>query len=93
MKTLRLARKAQKITQGELADMLSEKIGKPVSQQQICNYETNYSLPPLDKLIALEEILEIDLIKEYHQLIKAGVREEMRIRFKNGRKATTITYA
>ena len=86
MKTLRLARKAQKITQVELADMLSEKIGRNVSQQQICNYELDFSLPPLDKLIALEEVLGIDLMQEYHQLIKAGVREKMRLRFKNGRK-------
>lgn len=93
MKTLKIARKAHKITQSELADMLSQKINRKISQQQICNYETNYSLPPLDKLLALQEILGIDLLEEYQQLVRAGIREEMRNRFKSGRKATKITCA
>lgn len=88
MKTLRFARKAQKITQSELAARLSEKIGTGISQQQICNYETDFSIPPLDKLIALEEILNISLIQEYRALLKRGLRRDMRNRFKNGRKST-----
>lgn len=87
MKILKLARKAQKITQGELAARLSEKIGTSISQQQICNYETDFSIPPLDKLIALEEILNISLIQEYRALLKSGLRRDMRIKFKQGRKS------
>ena len=90
MKTLRLARKAQKITQGELATRLSEKLGETVTQQQICNYEVNFSLPPVDKLVALEEILNVNLMQEYRQLVKAGVRKMMRTRFKNGRKSIQL---
>ena len=87
MKTLRAARKKQKITQRELAEMLSKKLGINVSQQQICNYETDFSIPPLDKLIALEEALNVSLIKEYRALLKRGLRRDMRNRFKNGRKS------
>lgn len=87
MKTLRLARKMKKITQAELAEMLSRKMGSTISQQQICNYETDFSIPPLDKLIALEEILNISLFQDYRALLKRGLRRDMRNRFKNGRRA------
>ena len=88
MKTLRHARKMKKITQAELAARLSEKLGATVTQQQICNYEVNFSLPPLDKLVALEEVLDVNLMHEYRQLVKAGVRRIMRTKLKNGRKSS-----
>lgn len=90
MRTLRLARKMKKITQAELADMLSQKIGSAISQQQICNYETDFSIPPIDKLIALEEILNVNLIKEYKGLLKKGLRERMKTKWKFGRKAARL---
>lgn len=86
MKILRAARKKQKITQRELAERLSKKLGATVTQQQICNYETDFSIPPLDKLIALEETLNVSLVQEYRALLKSGLRQDMRNRFKNGRK-------
>ena len=90
MKTLRRARKMKKITQAELAARLSEKLGEAVTQQQICNYEVNFSFPPVDKIVALEEILDVNLMNEYRQLVKAGVRRVMRTKFKNGRKSSLL---
>ena len=62
-------RKEKNLSQGELAEMLD------VSRQSISKWETNASIPELDKLLKMSEIFEISL----DCLIKGNTETEQQV--------------